>query len=221
MPNELYRDYIDGKADEIINSLGGTITPAPDNAELYRDFLDRKFDDVITAITNISTGGVLSGDTAPNNADGDNNDLYVQYDSSYNVVALYVKLNNIWRFISTTGSSHTYSTTEHVVGTWIDGRPVYEITVSGTLTSSPTVIFIGADYNVDIYIEVMPFLENPYNNFNYGVVGTAYCNGSHYLGAYSTGPGDPTTELRLYYSGNYSGNNTKYTVTIRYVKKTN
>ena len=55
MPNELYRDFIDGKADEIINSLGGTITPAPDNAELYRDFLDRKFDDVITAIGNYRT----------------------------------------------------------------------------------------------------------------------------------------------------------------------
>lgn len=53
MPNELYRDFIDGKADEIINSLGGTITPAPANAELYRDFLDRKFDDVINAIDNV------------------------------------------------------------------------------------------------------------------------------------------------------------------------
>lgn len=50
MMNELYRDFIDGKADAIINSLGGTITPAPSNAELYRDFLDRKFDDVIRAL---------------------------------------------------------------------------------------------------------------------------------------------------------------------------
>lgn len=51
--SELYRDFIDGKADEIINSLGGTITPAPANTELYRDFLDRKFDDVINAIGNV------------------------------------------------------------------------------------------------------------------------------------------------------------------------
>ena len=49
--SDLYRDFIDQKADQIINSLGGTITPAPANAELYRDFLDRKFDDVINAIT--------------------------------------------------------------------------------------------------------------------------------------------------------------------------
>lgn len=130
--SELYRDFIDRKADQIITDLGGTITPAPSNAELYRDFLGRKFDDVITAITNMSTGGVLSGDTAPNNADGDNNDLYIQYDSSYNVVALYVKLNDVWRSISTSGSTHTYSTTEQIVGTWIDGSPIYEKSFSIT-----------------------------------------------------------------------------------------
>ena len=48
--SDLYRDFIDQKADQIINSLGGTITPAVPN-ELYRDFLDRKFDDVINAIS--------------------------------------------------------------------------------------------------------------------------------------------------------------------------
>ena len=47
--SDLYRDFIDQKADQIINSLGGTITPAVPN-ELYRDFLDRKFDDVINAL---------------------------------------------------------------------------------------------------------------------------------------------------------------------------
>lgn len=47
--SELYRDFIDSKADEIITDLGGTITPAPSNTELYRDFLGRKFDDVINA----------------------------------------------------------------------------------------------------------------------------------------------------------------------------
>lgn len=137
--SDLYRDFIDQKADQIINSLGGTITPAPANSELYRDFLGRKFDDVITAIINMSTGGVLSGDTAPNNTDGDNNDLYVQYDSSYNVVALYVKLNDVWRSISTSGNNHTYSTTEQVIGTWIDSTPVYEKTFIGQMEASSTV----------------------------------------------------------------------------------
>ena len=48
--NELYRDFVDSKANEIINDLGGTITPAPSNDETYREFLDRKFDDVINAL---------------------------------------------------------------------------------------------------------------------------------------------------------------------------
>lgn len=153
--SEFYRDFIDRKADEIITDLGGTITPAPTNTELYRDFLGRKFDDVITAIVNMSTGGVLSGDTAPNNADGDNNDLYVQYDSSYNVVALYVKLNDVWRSISTSGSTHTYSTTEQVIGTWIDGSPVYEKTFHSTtpsVTDSVSIIEDISSLNVDIPI---------------------------------------------------------------------
>ena len=51
--SDLYRDFIDQKADQIINGLGGTITPPPVNAELYRDFLDRKFDDIINAIGNV------------------------------------------------------------------------------------------------------------------------------------------------------------------------
>lgn len=50
--SDLYRDFIDQKADQIINNLGGTITPAVPN-ELYRDFLDRKFDDVINAVDNV------------------------------------------------------------------------------------------------------------------------------------------------------------------------
>ena len=35
---------------------------------------------------------------------------------------------------------HKYSTNEHIVGTWIDGRPAYEKTIVETLTSSAGVI---------------------------------------------------------------------------------
>lgn len=34
------------------------------------------------------------------------------------------------------GYAHHYSTTEHVIGTWIDGKPLYEKTISVTFTSS-------------------------------------------------------------------------------------
>lgn len=55
--SELYRDFIDRKADEIITDLGGAITPAPPNEELYRDFLERKFNDVINALPSSPSGG--------------------------------------------------------------------------------------------------------------------------------------------------------------------
>ena len=49
--SELYRDFIDRKADDVISALNGSITPDPGN-ELYRDFLNRKFNDVILGIDN-------------------------------------------------------------------------------------------------------------------------------------------------------------------------
>ena len=48
--SELYRDFLNRKADDVITALNGTITPAPIGDELYRDFIDRKFDDVIAGI---------------------------------------------------------------------------------------------------------------------------------------------------------------------------
>ena len=48
--------------------------------------------------------------------------------------------------ISGGGGTHTYSTTEQVVGTWINGKPVYEITMTGTSPSSINV----SDNTLDI-----------------------------------------------------------------------
>lgn len=62
--NELYRDFIDRRADDIINTVGGIITPAPANAELYRDFLDRKFTDVQNGLINVLPIGSASGNPA-------------------------------------------------------------------------------------------------------------------------------------------------------------
>lgn len=45
--------------------------------------------------------------------------------------------------------SHHYSTTEHIVGTWTDGKPLYEKTIVDTM---PTVITDGTfvDKNIDV-----------------------------------------------------------------------
>lgn len=61
MPRKTYREYIDGKADELIDKIGGIITPPPTNHELYRDFVNRKFNDVINGLDNVVTVGIATG----------------------------------------------------------------------------------------------------------------------------------------------------------------
>lgn len=46
------------------------------------------------------------------------------------------------------GSGHNYSTTEQVIGTWTDGKPLYERTFEGTTASSSSIyalIDLGAN----------------------------------------------------------------------------
>lgn len=64
------------------------------------------------------------------------------------------------------GSTHTYSTTEQVVGTWIDGKPLYEIVVQYTTTPTSngwTQIPLPIDCLVQEY-SVYYHRENPYRN---------------------------------------------------------
>lgn len=91
--SELYRDFIDRKADQIINSLGGVITPPPANAELYRDFLDRKFDDVINAISSFNPvkSFTYNGAGSPNN-----NITFPKIPSIVIIEGYLNNQNNIW-----------------------------------------------------------------------------------------------------------------------------
>ena len=49
-------------------------------------------------------------------------------------------------------SLHHYSTTEQVVGTWIDGKPVYEKTIhyTGTQSASGTLTLIDVPESIDV-----------------------------------------------------------------------
>lgn len=54
--------------------------------------------------------------------------------------------NNTTVLYAPAGGSQNYSTTEHIVGKWIDGKDIYEITVSGlevTLTSNEWSYYTG------------------------------------------------------------------------------
>ena len=55
------------------------------------------------------------------------------------------------------GGSHTYSTTEQLVGEWIDGSPVYEISISSNTAIDMYVFTTVADlssYNVDKIVSI-------------------------------------------------------------------
>ena len=63
-------------------------------------------------------------------------------------------------------SGHNYSTDEQVVGTWIDGRPVYQktITINESIDMN-TKSFIHNIQNMDITIDVKSALYNENKNY--------------------------------------------------------
>lgn len=76
------------------------------------------------------------------------------------------------------GSTHTYSTTEQVVGTWIDGKPVYEKVIAVSLTSTGNtdiagvsnmahvVSIIGSVKRNDGVIKTLPYANTSVSQLN-------------------------------------------------------
>lgn len=70
------------------------------------------------------------------------------------------KLEELIEAIATSGGGgggHNYSTTEQVVGTWIDGKTLYEKTIAVTQKSSYEAFVSLSDLNIDTL-----FVENAY-----------------------------------------------------------
>ncbi len=78
-------------------------------SEFYRDFIDRKADAIINGL-----GGTIT--PAPANAELYRDFLERKFDDVINALP------------SGPSSEHHYSTTEQIVGTWIDGSVIYEKT---------------------------------------------------------------------------------------------
>ena len=101
---------------------------------------------------------------------------------------------------------HNYSTTEHVVGTWIDGKLLYERTFTGTLTNEGSEqLLTGIDYamtEVNSCNGMSPNGISSYNIANTVAINTVLDN--HVLTLYSQAR---TTSV-------------DYVVTIRYTKVT-
>ena len=107
------------------------------------------------------------------------------------------------------GSDTDYSTTEKIVGTWIDGKPIWQKSVSGTLSSSTSWTNLFAVANLDNLIGCSGCLtlpegnkiEIPWSTIDY-YVALQYYNGY----------------IRYLTTGGSWINNSPCTVTIQYTK---
>lgn len=117
------------------------------------------------------------------------------------------------------GVDTDYSTTEKIIGTWIDGRSIYQKTLNfgalpnGTSTTSATKSMNHGISNLSLVINVFGFCFNSSDN-SWAALPYVAGNGSASCGLY----GDKT---KIYARANYnaSGNTTSY-ITIQYVKTT-
>ena len=112
-----------------------------------------------------------------------------------------------------------YSEEEREIGVWIDGKPLYQRTIVGTLDgSSPYTFFVGATYDVDAYVSVeIKIISNNSAN-HYEFLSTGYVNSNNYVGVYNEGGTDKN--LKLYYNTGSYGSGSTYYATIRYTKTT-
>lgn len=59
------------------------------------------------------------------------------------------------------GSTHDYSTTEQVVGTWIDGKPLYEkVIVKNNIEIQADVTIAHNISNIELVIDLKAFMKN-------------------------------------------------------------
>lgn len=134
----------EGSATDILKKLEieDTIYGISNTVELtqaeYDDLPSSKLTDNILYIIKDAAGAsggnnkTLSGTVAPTAALGDNGDEYIQYHLSSNtpvIDAKYTKVRGQWIAYQDDSTivvpAVHYTTDEQVVGTWIDGRPIY------------------------------------------------------------------------------------------------
>lgn len=119
-------------------------------------------------------------------------------------------------YITTGGYAHHYSTTEHVVGTWIDGKPIYEKTFE---YNNIKIGNGGANLPIDVSIKMLLNVEGllyatadgasmPFPiTSNSGVCGLRHIGGNLYLKQNGTDSWGAATTRSLY-------------LTLRYTKTT-
>jgi hypothetical protein len=102
---------------------------------------------IIGAINELARGSGQSLDTL-NDVDIDAQTLVDGQGIVYDATA------QKWKNGTVSGGGHTYSTTEHVVGTWIDGKPIYEKSypITNTNISTGWNILINNVSDIDTFV---------------------------------------------------------------------
>ena len=170
----------------------------------------QKFDFMLKGAESL-TGGMAENNTyiasyRLNNWNGTS--VYFRRDnnpSSWNIT-----LKKIWgiKFVS---QQHEYSEEEKVIGKWIDGKPIYEKVISGTMIGSPadwTNFYDCSSLNIDNMISIKGFFN--YNNERNIYIDSRYSAFSY---AYNT-------KFIQYYNTEFPSRNYDTTLIIQYTKTT-
>ena len=118
--------------------------------------------------------------------------------------------SGIW---TTTGEyAHHYSTDEKVVGTWIDGKPLYERTITGNISGTAYTTITPAGWT-DISEIVKMFGVCMASNGTANAIGT-YRPNTDWYSWFMASPTDVAHQVGPAFTGG------KYTVTLQYTKTT-
>jgi len=114
--------------------------------------------------------------------------------------------------------SDQYSTDEKIIGTWVDGKPIYQKTISyDNSSSNPTIIDV-TDLNIDRFIYYSFSTGVSSEGYNQGT-GPYYNSSSDYLNVYLDT--SQSSKLQLYIRrGDYWFKTKNGYITIQYTKTT-
>lgn len=186
----------------------------PDSTDDFKDFRSNYNSNMDIIDANLGGGGGGNVDDVLVNGvsvvDGNHDAQITSYkevtQAEYDALPSSKLTDGIAYFIKDAGgggggsSSHNYSTTEQVIGTWIDGKPLYEITLNITPTSSSNLLSYDVSaLSIDTCINIQgysirnasgnkivyysPTIES--NNYMFWARFDAYTNSLRYKSYYS------------------------------------
>ena len=123
---------------------------------------------IIGAINELKDGvsAVSIGTTAPSDSEGDNRNLYIQYDATdYSVVAMYVKIEDSWRPIELGGGGSFVELTQaeydalEQAGELEEDTPYYITDVNGDGSQFQPVIHSTSEREIGVWTDGKPLYE--------------------------------------------------------------